>query len=134
MQKQNGIDYENEFSLFHGTTPDLARIIENQNLDPRLSGKNGTLYGKGTYFAVAAQYSDRFAESNEEGLKFMFMARVLTGKVCQGDPVYRRPPQIDQSNPSSPLYYSCVDKIHNPAIYCIFHDSQFYIDYLIEYI
>lgn len=63
----------------------------------------------------------------------MFMAKVLTGKFCAGDETYKRPPPINPSDRLSPLYDSCVDNINNPSIYCIFHDSQICIDYLVEY-
>lgn len=133
LEGQYGNSNINERTLFHGTTPDLAKVIEHQNLDPRLSGTNGTLYGKGTYFAVESSYSDSYAEKDDDGHKFMFMVDVLTGRYCKGDESYKRPPPIDTSNPYSPLYDSCVDDINNPSIYCIFHDSQFCINYLIEY-
>lgn len=133
LEEQYGEGNCNERTLFHGTTPDLAKVIEHQNLDPRIYGTNGTVYGKGTYFAVEASYSDNYASTNKDGHKFMFMASVLTGKFCIGDTSYTRPPPIDTSNKYSPLYDSCVDNIKNPSMYCIFHDSQFYIDYLIEY-
>lgn len=133
LEEQYGEGNCNERTLFHGTTPDLAKIIEHQNLDPRLSGRNATFYGKGTYFAVRSSYSDSYASTNKDGHRFMFMASALTGKFCKGDTSYTRPPPIDTSNKYSPLYDSCVDDINNPSIYCIFHDSQFCIDYLIEY-
>lgn len=132
LEDQYGHGRSNELILFHGTTPDLASVIEMQNLDPRLSGRNATVYGKGTYFAVDANYSDDFTEEDDDGHKYMFMATVLAGKFCKGHTSFTRPPHMGTSN-QSPLYDSCVNDISNPSIYCIFHDSQFCIKYLIEY-
>ena len=51
----------NEQQLFHGTSPDsVVQAIFRQNFDPRLSGKNMVAYGKGSYFARDASYSDKY--------------------------------------------------------------------------
>lgn len=64
----------------------------------------------------------------------MFMARVLVGRYCAGNPSFRRPPNI---NPADSLhgrkYDSCVDNVHNPSIYVIFDTAQCYPEYTIEY-
>ncbi|XP_078703645.1 protein mono-ADP-ribosyltransferase TIPARP-like [Branchiostoma floridae x Branchiostoma belcheri] len=49
--------HHDERKLFHGTDPDIIKGICHQNFDFRLSGKNATLYGKGSYFAKKASYS-----------------------------------------------------------------------------
>ena len=38
--------------LFHGTSSDVIDAICKHNFDHRCHGKNGTKYGKGSYFAV----------------------------------------------------------------------------------
>lgn len=119
--------------LFHGTTPDLAKVIEKESLDPRTCGQNGTIYGKGTYFAMHSSYSDNYSQEDENGHKFMFLAKVLVGKYCIGSHKYRRPPKQCPEEPKSILFDSCVNNINNPTIFCIFHDSQFYLEYIIEY-
>ncbi|XP_063408625.1 E3 ubiquitin-protein ligase MIB2-like isoform X2 [Mytilus trossulus] len=124
----------NELTLFHGTTPDKLGVIAEQNLDPRLAGgRVGALFGRGTYFATDAKYSDLYAQADQNGHKFMFLVKVLAGKTCIGRPEYLRPPPQDTKNPNSPIFDSCVDNEKNPRIYCAFHDSQYYPEYLIEY-
>lgn len=107
-------------------------VITEQNLDPRLAGKNvGAILGQGTYFAVSAKYSDNYAQPDSQGHKFMFMVNVLTGRSCIGKEEYKRPPM--NQDMKRRLFDSCVDNEQNPKVYCIFHDSQYYLEYLIEY-
>ena len=120
--------------MFHGTSPYCLDEIVEQNLDPRLSGARiGALLGKGTYFAVDASYSDSYAEADQNGQKYMFLVRVLAGKICKGRREYVRPPKQNPQERNSPLFDSCVDNLENPKIYCVFHDSQYYPEYLISY-
>ena len=134
MEQDYGQGCANELSLFHGTTPDKLDLIAEQNLDPRLAGgRVGAIFGKGTYFAIDAKYSDLYAQADDKGHKFMFLVKVLAGKTCMGSQEYSRPPQVDPSNPTSPLYDSCVDNVKSPRIFCIFHDTQYYPEHLIEY-
>lgn len=133
FERQYGKGNDNELFLFHGTTSELAQIIVKQNLDPRLAGKNGSLLGKGTYFAVNAKYSHDYTEYDSNYHRYMFLARVLTGKRCKGSQKYLRPPLVNPQNPRGATFDSCVENESDPSIYCIFHNSQFYVEYLIEY-
>ncbi|XP_078357678.1 protein mono-ADP-ribosyltransferase TIPARP-like isoform X2 [Oculina patagonica] len=120
--------------LFHGTTPDVIDAICKQNFDHRLRGKNGTVYGEGSYFAVNASYSNKYSSSqSEDKTRFMFLASVLTGEYKLGGRALRRPPLKDPSNPASDLYDSCVDKEEDPKIFVIFNDEQCYPLFLIKY-
>ena len=122
-----------EKRLFHGTSPDAVDAICKQNFDWRVCGKNGTKYGKGSYFAANASYSHSFAKCGSDGFRFMFLARVLVGSFIKGEPEYLRPPSKDPSNPSSDLYDSCVNNESNPAVFVIFDSDQFYPEYVIKY-
>lgn len=75
--------------LFHGTSSDVIDAICKHNFDHRCHGKNGTKYGKGSYFAVKASYSNNYCSGQT---RFMFLARVLTGDFKQGDESLHRPP------------------------------------------
>ena len=119
--------------LFHGTTPDVIDAICKQNFDHRMRGKNGTKYGKGSYFAVKASYSNNYSNQSGEKTRFMFLASVLTGEYKIGEGKLRRPPLKDPNNPASDLYDSCVDNEEEPNIFVIFNDEQCYPSYLIEY-
>lgn len=73
----------NEKLLFHGTSPDTIDHICARNFDFRMSGKNATLYGKGSYFATTASYSHRYTSKDSDGNFSMFLAQVLVGKYTQ---------------------------------------------------
>lgn len=70
----------NEVLLYHGTTKDVVPQICQQNFDWRLSGKNATAYGQGSYFAKHASYSDSYAKPDCNSYRYMFLVEVLVGK------------------------------------------------------
>ncbi|XP_077329685.1 protein mono-ADP-ribosyltransferase TIPARP-like [Lithobates pipiens] len=119
--------------LFHGTKSNHIEAIFNQNFDPRVSGKNGTVYGKGSYFAKDASYSHTYAPASPEGHHFMFLAKVLVGRTTLGNNSYTRPPPLDEECASSLLYDSCVNKAKDPTIFIIFDNDQFYPYFIIKY-
>ena len=119
--------------LFHGTSSDVVDAICKQNFDHRLQGKHGTKYGKGSYFAVDASYSNNYSGLGGDKTRFMFLARVLTGEYKLGMPDFRRPPLKVPNDPASDLYDSCVDDENQPKIFVIFNDEQCYPSYLIQY-
>ncbi|KAJ8389987.1 hypothetical protein AAFF_G00111480 [Aldrovandia affinis] len=129
MQKKNGGKVIEPLLLFHGTEKSITAAICEQNFDWRICGGHGTLYGKGSYFARDASYSDRFSKSSSS-TKNMFVAKVLAGKYTKGNPTYLRPP-VKGTNQG--FYDSCVDSEDNPAIYVIFEKHQIYPEYIIEY-
>ena len=131
MEKKN--KNVNEMLLFHGTSDQIcAQAIVRQNFDWRLSGKNGTAYGEGSYFAKDAKLSDKYTDRQEAKQRFMFLARVLVGRCTKGAKGLKRPPPIDKSCPHD-LYDSCVDNESKPTMYVVFESDQCYPEYLICY-
>ena len=122
-----------EKRLFHGTCPDAVEAICKQNFDWRLHGKNATMYGEGSYFAVNASYSHAYAKRDIHSSQFMFLAKVLVGSYTTGHSSYRRPPPKNPSDPASDLYDSCVDNQANPTIFIVFDTDQLYPEYIIQY-
>lgn len=134
MEKKLGQGCANELHLYHGTNADLVDVIARDNFDFRIAGSNvGAIYGRGTYFASTAKYSDLYASPNKNGDKVMFVAKVLVGKFCQGRPEYTRPPQLDVNDKRKGLFDSVVNQISNPTIYCVFDLNQYYPEYIVEY-
>ncbi|XP_027599582.2 protein mono-ADP-ribosyltransferase PARP12 [Pipra filicauda] len=127
MQKSNGGKAADERFLFHGTHKKDIDAICQQNFDWRICGLNGTVYGKGSYFARDASYSDKYCGTDSS--KTMFLARVLVGEFTRGSSDYVRPPMKDSQN----FYDSCVNDALNPSIFVIFEKQQIYPEYLIEY-
>uniref|UniRef100_A0A8C0F6H8 Poly(ADP-ribose) polymerase family member 12 n=1 Tax=Bubo bubo TaxID=30461 RepID=A0A8C0F6H8_BUBBB len=129
MQKSNGGKAADERFLFHGTSKNYIDAICQQNFDWRICGLHGTVYGKGSYFARDASYSDNYCREDSP-TKTMFLARVLVGEFTLGSSSYVRPPLKDNQK----FYDSCVNNSSNPSIFVIFERHQIYPEYLIEYI
>ena len=124
-----GVVYEKH--LFHGTKAEYVDAICRQNFDFRLSGQSyGTRYGKGSYFALEAKYSDKYTDSCN---RMVFVVKVLVGEYKQGEKQFVRPPSKDPSNKTSDLYDSCVDDEKNPKIFVIFDLYQAYPEFVIRY-
>ena len=117
-----------ERQLFHGTEDnvDVIRGICHNNVDFRLGGKNGTVYGEGAYFARDAKYSHSYTRGP---VRFMFLCKVLVGQYARGQSSYKRPP----AKAGHALYDSCVNDVTNPSVYVIFDIAQSYPEYLVEY-
>ncbi|XP_041652100.1 protein mono-ADP-ribosyltransferase PARP12-like [Cheilinus undulatus] len=130
MKKRNGGKAVNEQYLFHGTDETLIEAICDQNFDWRMCGVHGTAYGRGSYFAKDASYSDRYAKVNKQQKKTMFVALILVGEFTNGRSCYVRPP-LKPDNKT--LYDTCVDRENNPSIYVVFEKQQIYPEYLINY-
>uniref|UniRef100_A0A7N6AK97 Poly (ADP-ribose) polymerase family, member 12a n=1 Tax=Anabas testudineus TaxID=64144 RepID=A0A7N6AK97_ANATE len=130
MKERNGGKPVIEQYLFHGTDQSLIEAICEQNFDWRMCGVHGTAYGKGSYFARDASYSDRYSMAKVTKNKIMFVALVLVGEYTKGSSSYVRPPPKGKSRT---LYDSCVDCERNPSIYVVFEKQQIYPEYLIDY-
>ncbi|XP_061188765.1 protein mono-ADP-ribosyltransferase PARP12-like [Saccostrea echinata] len=125
-RKTGSID---ERSLFHGTdSSDTCYGICTNNFDFRLSGKNATVYGKGSYFAVSAKYSNNYTKGP---VHLMFRAKVLIGNYTKGKHEMTCPPIIPGEGHKR--YDSCVDDVTNPSIFVVFDRNQCYPEYLIAY-
>ncbi|XP_029681546.1 protein mono-ADP-ribosyltransferase PARP12-like [Takifugu rubripes] len=129
MKNKNGGLPVLELKLFHGTDNQHVDTICHSNLDWRLCGSHGTAYGKGSYFAVDAQYSHHYTSDSD--VRSMFVVRLLVGKYTTGSPEYRRPPSKDGGDIN--FYDSCVDNVRQPSIYVVFDKPQIYPEYLLQY-
>ncbi|XP_022619854.1 poly [ADP-ribose] polymerase 14-like [Seriola dumerili] len=120
--------------LYHGTTQDNCDSIMKTGFNRSFAGQNATAYGHGTYFAVNASYSAHptYSKPAADGSQLMFVARVLTGVYTAGYAGMKVPPPLNDQQPHD-RYDSVVDKIDNPSMYVVFHDSQAYPEYLITF-
>ena len=105
-----------------------------QGFDWRMCGTNGTLFGKGTYFACKANYSHCYTlnQGSSTGYRQMFLAKVVVGSYTNGNSSLSRPPPKDPKDPYV-LYDSCCDNARNPAIFVVFENNQSYPEFLITY-
>ena len=92
----------------------------------------GTSYGRGVYFARDASFSVKYARGAVIGAHYVYLARVLVGKYCQGNSGMIIPPPKILSRPEI-LFDSVVDDPGDPAIFVVFYDTQCYPEYLISF-
>ena len=91
-----------------------------------------TVYGKGVYFAVNASYSHNYSKPDDNGNRFMYLCKVLTGVYTQGDSSMLVPPARDDSN-KAVRYDSVVNDMTKPDMYVVFSDHRSYVEYLVQY-
>ncbi|PIO16223.1 hypothetical protein AB205_0087570 [Aquarana catesbeiana] len=120
----------NEQELFHGTDSNSIQHVNQNGFNRSYAGRNAACYGKGTYFAVNANYSasNTYAKPDGNGQRHMYLARVLTGLYCVGNPMMITPPAKNAAN-ATDLYDSVTDNVQNPSMFVIFNDIQAYPEY-----
>uniref|UniRef100_UPI0005217C40 poly [ADP-ribose] polymerase 12-like n=1 Tax=Ciona intestinalis TaxID=7719 RepID=UPI0005217C40 len=114
-----------ERELFHGTSQNDADTICTDGFNRSFAGKNATLYGKGSYFAVNSSYSMDYASS------CMFLASVITGDYCQGRHSMIVPDVKPGRDGNNRRYDSAVNSTTNPTIFVSFSDPNVYPSYLL---
>ena len=115
--------------LFHGTRKDSVPAIIQQGFNRSFCGLNMTRYGKGVYFARDSLYSSNYATPDAEGVKSMFLCRVIVGEYCEGV----SDATIPAARKGSILFDTTVDNMANPSIYVTYHDAQAYPEYLVRF-
>lgn len=136
-RKNNG--QVNEKLLFHGTrATNPKNIISSEKGFDFRYGSEDCLWGKGTYFAVNANYCDsRFAFTTSKGTKQLFVARVLTGrsiKISKPNRTLKEPPRMPDSGTDA--YDSVNGVVQQPVhtqIYVIYDHDKAYPAYLLTY-
>lgn len=85
----------------------------------------GLAIGNGVYFATSASYSVRgYCPADASGLKYIYQARVLTGKCTRGQSGLKEPPAG---------FDSVADNPSSPGVVVVFFDAQTYPEYLITF-
>jgi len=137
MKKRNrGIS--NEKMLFHGTqsTPP-SKIYKDKDAGFDMRFSNAGMWGKGNYFAVDAKYSNSYAHCLPNGVKQMFLAKVLTGVSIQLQPdsSLQMPPLMKSSCDDDAVRYDTVTGYtRGTQVYITYSNDQAYPFYLISYI
>jgi len=127
----------NEWYLFHGTNPEIAKLICGSDFRVSCAGGNtGTLYGKGLYFAEAITKADEYAKPDKVGNYAVLLCRVLGGNVRYTADVDPDPEELVKSCIEGP--YDCVlgdrEKCRGTfREFCIFDSEGVYPEYIIEY-
>ncbi|XP_067265758.1 protein mono-ADP-ribosyltransferase PARP14-like [Chanodichthys erythropterus] len=125
----------NECKLYHGTTKDICQKINKNGFNRSFCGRNAVVHGDGTYFAKEAWYScqDRYSNPDDKGLKYIYLARVVTGSMCKSRRRMKEPDPINPADPRAGLHDCAVDNLQNPFIFVVFCDAGAYPDYLISF-
>jgi poly [ADP-ribose] polymerase 10/14/15 len=118
--------------LWHGTKSDLTDQINAGGFNRTYCGRNATLYGLGVYFALNWTYSaqERYSPIDNDGWKFIYQVRALTGEYTKGNKDMKEPPFKPKTNIR---FDSAVDDINAPEIFVLFHDAEAYPEYLIRF-
>ncbi|XP_048826813.1 protein mono-ADP-ribosyltransferase PARP14-like isoform X3 [Brienomyrus brachyistius] len=134
FREKNGEGEIGEKLLYHGTSAGARASIEKGGLNRSFTGQHGTAYGIGVYFAVEASYSANpvFSPPDNGGLRYMYVAKVLTGRYTVGKASMKFPPSRPGPDPDD-RFDSLVDNDQNPKMFVIFHDDQAYPNYLITF-
>ncbi|XP_070539477.1 protein mono-ADP-ribosyltransferase PARP15-like [Ptychodera flava] len=134
MDAKNKSGIKNEKLLYHGTGGDSVAKINAGGFNRSFAGKNATVYGVGSYFAVNANYSaqDTYSPRDGSGKKYIYQAKVLTGEFTTGARGMLIPPSKNSNDPTD-CYDSVVDNQQNPALFVVFNDAMAYPEYLIVF-
>ncbi|CAE1154955.1 PARP10_14_15 [Acanthosepion pharaonis] len=121
---QNGKTTERK--LWHGTSHECIDSIIRYGFDWRLAQRK--VYGQGCYFAVNANYSnqDTYAAPNRNGEKCMFLAFVVAGTACSGNP------NFTEFNIPNDIQ-STTNNEKSPTIFVTYNDDQMYPAFVVVY-
>ena len=75
--------------------------------------------------------SDTYSAPGGDGLKYMFLARVLTGEYTLGNEDLRVPPE--KCDKPGVLFDTVVDNVSKPSLFVVFNDCQAYPEYLVTF-
>ncbi|XP_052421006.1 protein mono-ADP-ribosyltransferase PARP14 [Carassius gibelio] len=125
----------NERQLYHGTTKDICQKINKNGFNRSFCGRNAVVHGEGTYFAREAWYSchDQYSNPDDQQLKYIYRARVVTGSLCKSRGGMKEPDPINPADPRAGLHDCAVDDLKNPFIFVVFCDAGAYPEYLITF-
>ena len=126
-----------EMDLFHGTrSTDPNSVVRSEDgIDFRFGRSDSLLWGKGSYFAVKASYSDSYAHNLWDGSKQMLFVSVLVGNSkpygSRKDKSLTLPPLLEGSTDKR---YDSVNGISaDSLIYIVYKHAKAYPLYIVTY-
>ena len=72
-----------------------------------------------------------FCPGDGQRQRYVYLARVLTGRFTKGVEGLREPPPIPDRPDAA--YNSVVDDENNPTMFVVFYDTQTYPEYLVTF-
>ncbi|VDI18790.1 Hypothetical predicted protein [Mytilus galloprovincialis] len=98
-----------------------AQPVNFANTNVNITGQEASSTGQSEDIPLEEQFIQTTS-------RYMFLARVLVGRPCQGQNGMRKPPRDEQNR----LYNSASDNPAKPSIFVVFDSAQCYPEYLIE--
>ena len=131
----------NDKLLFHGSRQTRPEQIYKSEKGFDFRFANQGLWGEGAYFAVNAEYSDKYAYELSDGRRQFFLALVLTGicRSCEQDKSLKKPPLKDSDKVGNnnmftdERYDSVRGKTGGSDVYVVYEHDRAYPAYLITY-
>lgn len=124
-----------EWKLFHGTDLDTVYKICESGFNRSYAGKNGSVYGRGVYFARDSQISHKYSNLrryfDKKTLKesIVLLSSVIVGQYELGNTL-----MIDTNRrPDGKKYDSTVNDLAFPTIFVVYKDYQAIPEYIIHY-
>lgn len=135
LEVNNGILREE--LLFHGTRDNKPKLIYRGTDGFDMRHSRAGMWGRGNYFAMNASYSDLYAYQ-EDGLRKMFAAWVLTGKAYDSRPdsALIKPPVWNEDAADSQVkhhYDTVTGMTGGTRVYITYDNRHAYPAYLIVY-
>ena len=130
----------NEFDLFHGTRKTHPQKIYASQIGFDVRCSNNGIWGQANYFAEKASYSDDYAHTTSDGMKEIFLVKVLTGESCEcpQNSKLRMPPIRSREDGSRLLeHYDTITGWTGRdycKVYMTYDNDKAYPAYLIKYI
>ncbi|XP_045599153.2 protein mono-ADP-ribosyltransferase PARP12-like [Procambarus clarkii] len=127
----NDLSLLNEQYLFHGIKHSVIDEICCNNFDWRLFGSNtSNVYGQGEHFSNKVSILNTVCQTNNSGLKALFVVYVLVGTMTIGNPNMEFPPE----NPETGRCFdtTCNDK-HSSDIFVKYNRNEYYPAYIVKY-
>eukprot|EP01084_Bolivina_argentea_P283693 485959_1 len=110
-------------NLFHGTKSEsVMDAIQIEGFRKEFS--NTAVFGQGSYFAKNAKYSVNYAAPMSNGIRKMFMCKVICGKSTKGCKSYGLKSWPKKKN--GLMYDSLVNDEKNPTIFVIHENYRCY--------
>jgi len=124
MMCNNDTEDVNEQLLWHGTRQTNPNVIIHSGLDFRYSGQG--MWGRATYFATKASYSQGYCFNSSSGVGQMFFVRVILGRVEE---------RASDTNIKCETegYDSIQGVTSNTQVHMVYHVERSYPEYLVTF-
>ena len=119
--------------LFHGTDRNPPSLIYADHDGFCVQFASNGQWGRGTYFAVNAAYSDAYAHVLPDGSRQLFLVKVTVGEAQTNKPMDPNITMPDVKSNSKTRYNSITGTTGGSRVYVVYDNGQAYPEYLLTY-